>query len=133
MAESQSIHYHIFFINPFFDGHLGCFHVLAICEQCCIKHWDACIFSNYSFLWIYAKELDSRIICQLYFVFFLRKLHTVLRSGCTNFHPYQDGRFPFLHTFSRRAVFKDHSLSEQNRAGTSHAILGNTGLKFRAL
>ena len=31
--------YHIFFIHSAVDGHSGCFHVLAICKQCCNKHW----------------------------------------------------------------------------------------------
>ena len=31
--------YHIFFIHSSADGYLGCFHVLAICKQCCNKHW----------------------------------------------------------------------------------------------
>ena len=43
---------------------------LGYCKQCCSEHWDACICSNYGFLWIYAQEWDSWIIWQLYFQFF---------------------------------------------------------------
>ena len=40
------------------------------CKQCCYEHWNACVFLNYSFLWMYAQEWDCWIIWQLYFQFF---------------------------------------------------------------
>ena len=43
---------------------------LGCCEQCYYEHWGACIFSNQSFLWIYAQKWDYQIIWQLYFQFF---------------------------------------------------------------
>ena len=51
---------HIFFIHSFVDGHLGCFHVLAYCEQWYNKQWGVCIFWNYSFLWVYVQDLQRR-------------------------------------------------------------------------
>ena len=46
---------------------LPCF---GYCKQCCNELWGSCIFPNYGFLPIYAKEWDCWIICQLYFQIF---------------------------------------------------------------
>ena len=53
MVEQYSIVYlyHIFFIHPSVDGHLGCFHVLCayifnLCKRCCIIHLILLIPSN---------------------------------------------------------------------------------------
>ena len=44
--------YHFFFIHLSVNGHLGCFHDLAIVNS---EHWGACVFLNYGFLWVYAQ------------------------------------------------------------------------------
>ena len=36
--------YHSFFICSSVDRHLCCFHVLAIVNQSCNKHWGTCLF-----------------------------------------------------------------------------------------
>ena len=45
VTKQQYFMYHIFFIRPSVNGHLGCFHVLAI-VNCCYEHNGAYIFSN---------------------------------------------------------------------------------------
>ena len=41
-----TIMYHNFFIHSSVDRQLGCFHVLAIVNQCCNEHWGRCVFFN---------------------------------------------------------------------------------------
>ena len=53
--------YHILFIHSSVDGHLGCFHALAIASSAAVNIGAVCIFSNYGFLWIDAQEWDCWI------------------------------------------------------------------------
>ena len=97
--------YHIFFIHSFVDGHLGC---LAIVNSASMNTGGC----------MYLFELEfSPDICPgvgllghmvtLYLVF-LRKLHTVLHSGCTIYIPTNSvGGFLFLHTLSSIWLFVD--------------------------
>ena len=60
---------HIFFIHSSVDGHLCCFHVLTIVNSTA-EHGDACIFSNCSFVQIYAQGQSCQITWKLFFQFF---------------------------------------------------------------
>ena len=69
LSNSPLHMYHIFFIHSSVDGHLGCFHVLGYCRQCCNKLWGMCIFLNYGFLQLYTHKWDSWDIWALFLVF----------------------------------------------------------------
>ena len=50
--------YHSFLIRSSDDGHLGCFHVLAIVNSIAINIGVACAFSSFGFLKVYASKSE---------------------------------------------------------------------------
>ena len=80
--------YHNFFTRSSFDGHLGCFHVLAIANSSAVNsgiHVSFSVLAPSGYMprsgiaGSYGGFVDS----------FLRNLYIVLHSGCINLHFHQ--------------------------------------------